>query len=250
MLKTISLPLASLALFLGCATEEAAPPVDEGRQTFPVITQTPTEFEFVYEDAGQLRARTVETAPGLVDVTFDFGTTKIVYKLDYNRGIGDFIPSGQPLDAAHTRLIEGMFAQLSEHTSMADENTRTQAETALFRQANLMTIVPVGEDLQAYTFKSENGWTAIGCGCGSQNIGGYTRTAGVGCGCTGGSGNGCKGRCGQGCGTNSTPPCWGNTSYTQDCAKHDYGLGSWWAASDDYSFGPNNCSCSAAGTCY
>jgi len=246
MLKTTSMPLM-LVIFLGCATEEAAPPLEGAKGTFTVVTQTPTEFEYVYEDVGQLRAHTIETAPGVVEVTFDFGTTKIVYKIDYNRGIGDFIPSGQPLDAAHTRLIEGSFAQLEDHTSMADENARTLAENALFRQANFMTIVPIGEELTKLSFKTENGWTHISCTCGNQNIGGYTRQAGKGCSCNG-AGNGCTGRCGQGCGGTSTPRCWGSTAYTQDCAKHDYGLGSWWAASDDYAGASNNCSC--GGACY
>ena len=103
----------------------------------------------------------------------------------------------------------------------------------------------------ADTFTAQQGWTHISCSCGTQNIGsGYYRQAGRGCGCNGGSGNGCKGRCGQGCGITSSPGCVGSTAYTQDCAKHDYGLGSFAAASDDYSFASNNCSCSGVGSCY
>jgi hypothetical protein len=113
-----------------------------------------------------------------------------------------------------------------------------------------MQIVPTGELLSPYQFVSARGWVHISCTCGSQNIGGYYRQAGRGCGCTGGSGQGCKGRCGQGCGITSTPACVGTTAYTQDCAKHDYGLGSFSAASDDYSFAGNNCSCTGVGTCY
>jgi hypothetical protein len=42
----------------------------------------------------------------------------------------------------------------------------------------------------------------------------------------------------------------GTTAYTQDCAKHDYGLGTFEAASDDYAFAGNNCNCTGAGVCY
>jgi len=108
----------------------------------------------------------------------------------------------------------------------------------------------VGELLSPYQYVSERGWVHISCTCGTQYIGsGYYRQAGRGCGCNGGN-TGCKGRCGQGCGITSTPQCVGTTAYTQDCAKHDYGLGTFEAASDDYSFASNNCSCSGVGTCY
>jgi hypothetical protein len=131
------------------------------------------------------------------------------------------------------------------------DTQRTRVEEAAMRQTSFMQIVPVGEVLTPYQYVSERGWTHISCGCGNQYIGsGYYRQAGMGCSCNGGSGNGCKGRCGQGCGITSTPACVGTTAYTQDCAKHDYGLGTFEAASDDYSFASNNCSCSGVGTCY
>jgi hypothetical protein len=143
-------------------------------------------------------------------------------------------------------LLEG----LSKVVAPTDDPQRTRVEDVAMRQTSFMQIVPVGELLTGYEFVSERGWTHLSCTCGNQYIGsGYYRQAGRGCGCTGGSGGGCKGRCGQGCGITSTPPCVGTTAYTQDCAKHDYGLGSFAAASDDYSFASNNCSCSGVGTC-
>jgi hypothetical protein len=101
-----------------------------------------------------------------------------------------------------------------------------------------------------FQFLSARGWSHIGTGCGSKNLGnGQYRTCGKGCGCRGGTGNGCKGRCGQGCGGTSSPRCRGNTAYTKDCGRHDWGIGSWGAASDDFSFASNNASCSGT-SCY
>jgi hypothetical protein len=180
-------------------------------------------------------------------VTYDFGDPVIGFHIDYNQGVGKFMPSGSALDAAQGQLVAPLFEGISN--AVAAQDARTRVEDTAVRQTSFMQIVPMGELLSPYQFVSARGWVHISCTCGNQNIGGYYRQAGRGCGCTGGSGNGCKGRCGQGCGITSTPACVGTTAYTQDCAKHDYGLGSFSAASDDYSFAGNNCSCSGVGTC-
>lgn len=237
-----------MAMALGCSNG----PVDAVDETegFALVKHDATTLEATYRSGGSsLRAIVVESAPKVVDVTYDFGNSIIAFHIDYNQGVGNFMPSGSPLDVAQARLIDPLLAGISKIVPTTDTQ-RSRVEDAAMRQTSFLQIVPVGEALTPYQYVSERGWVLLSCTCGTQNIGsGYYRQAGRGCSCNGGD-NGCKGRCGQGCGITSTPPCVGTTAYTQDCAKHDYGLGSFAAASDDYTFAPNNCSCSGVGTCY
>ncbi len=240
----------ALVAVLGCT---AADDGDTGQATegFELIQYDDTTIEAQQVSAGEtLSLLVTELEAGVVDVTFDFGDTVVGFHLDYNRGEGAFLPGIGTLDAAHSRLIDLMFAELQEMIP-EDSADRTRVEDTAYRQASLMQEIPRGEKLGEFEFKADKSWVHISCGCYRKYIGsGYYRTAGKGCGCTGGSGRGCKGRCGQGCGITSYPRCVGSTAYTRDCAKHDYGLGSWFSASDDFSFASNNCSCSGVGTCY
>ena len=246
-MRTLWLCVVTMVLAVGCSNEQASP-VQEA-EGFALLQHDETTLEATYRSGGAtVRALFVETSQNVVDVTYDFGDPVIGFHLDYNQGVGDFMPSGNALDAAQSQLVTSLLEGL---TDAVPETERTRVEEAAIRQTSFMQIVPVGELLTGHEFVSERGWVHISCTCGNQYIGsGYYRQAGRGCGCTGGSGQGCKGRCGQGCGGTSTPRCVGTTAYTQDCAKHDYGLGSFSAASDDYSFAGNNCSCSGVGTCY
>jgi hypothetical protein len=249
-MKRLLLCAVTLVLSVGCSSEpESRASAEEG---FALLQHDETTLEATYGSGGaSVRVLVVETESKVVEVTYDFGDPVIGFHIDYNQGLGRFNPSGGPLDASQARLLEPLLEGLSKVVAPTDDPGRTRVEDAAMRQTSFMQIVPVGELLTAYEYVSERGWVHISCTCGRQYIGsGYYRTAGRGCGCTGGSGNGCKGRCGQGCGITSTPACVGTTAYTQDCAKHDYGLGSFAAASDDYSFAGNNCSCSGVGTCY
>ncbi len=235
-----------LALALGCTAN------DEGTDTgddFQLVQHTNTTIEANITAGGEtLHMFVVESSPGVVDVTYDFGDPIIAFTINFNSGEGDFMPEGSPLDAAQRRAINELMKELSQVLDVNTE-TRTRVEDVTFRQGSFMQIVPTGERLVPGTFLSKRGWSHISTSCGSKYLGsGNYRTCGKGCGCTGGSGNGCKGRCGQGCGGTSFPPCVGSTTYTKDCAKHDWGLGSWWSASDDYSFASNNASCT--GGCY
>jgi hypothetical protein len=243
-MKKLFLCCLALTLSLGCSNEKAEQ-VDEA-EGFTLVRRDATSLEASYRSGGSsVRALVTESSPNIIEVTYDFGQPIIGFRLDYNQGVGRFMPAGGALDAAQARLING----LAEGLEKVMPEERTRIEDAAMRQTSFMQIVPVGEALTPYEYVAERGWTHISCTCGQQNIGGYTRQAGRGCACNGGD-NGCKGRCGQGCGITSTPKCVGTTAYTQDCAKHDYGLGSFAAASDDYSFASNNCSCSGVGTCY
>ncbi|QSQ23301.1 hypothetical protein JY651_50920 [Pyxidicoccus parkwayensis] len=240
----------AVAMSLAGCSDEPVGSQDEA-EGFTLLQHDETTLEARYGAGGaSVRMLVVETESKVVEVTYDFGAPVIGFHIDFNQGVGRFNPSGEPLDAAQSALMGPLLEGLSKAVPV-EEAQRTRVEDAAMRQTSFMQIVPVGEALSPYEFVSERGWTHISCTCGNQYIGsGYYRTAGRGCGCTGGSGNGCKGRCGQGCGITSTPACVGTTAYTQDCAKHDYGLGSFSAASDDYTFASNNCSCSGVGTCY
>lgn len=246
-MKTLWLCVVTMVLAVGCSNEQAAP-VQEA-EGFALLQHDGTTLEATYTSGGAtVRALFVETSQNVVDVTYDFGDPVVGFHLDYNQGVGDFMPNGTALDAAQAQLVTPLLEAL---TNAVPETERTRVEEAALRQTSFMQIVPVGELLSSFHYVSERGWTHISCSCGNKYIGaGYYRTAGTGCGCTGGSGNGCKGRCGQGCGGTSTPKCVGTTAYTQDCALHDYGLGTFSAASDDYSFASNNCNCTGAGACY
>ncbi len=240
--------LLTVLAVVGCSNEAAEQA--QAKEGFTLLRHDATTLEASYTAGGAtVRALAVEHAPNQVEVTYDFGDPVIAFQLDYNQGVGQFMPSGSPLDAAQSALLTPLLDELSQRVQ--PEEQRSRVENAVMRQTSFMQIVPVGELLSPYQYVSERGWVHISCSCGNKYIGsGYYRTAGMGCGCNGGSGNGCKGRCGQGCGVTSTPKCVGSTAYTQDCAKHDYGLGTFEAASDDYSFAGNNCSCSGVGTCY
>lgn len=245
-MKALSLCGIMMAVSVGCTSAPAEQA--QGAEGFALIQHDATTLEATYRSGGaSVHVLVDEIEANVVDMTYDFGDSVIAFHIDHNRGVGNFIPSGSPLDAAEAQLLAPLVEELSK--VMPDEE-RTRVEDTVARQTSFLQIVPVGEVLTPYEYVSERGWTHISCGCGTQYIGsGYYRQAGMGCGCNGGSGNGCKGRCGQGCGITSTPKCVGSTAYTQDCAKHDYGLGTFAAASDDYSFAGNNCSCGGVGTC-
>jgi hypothetical protein len=243
--------LLPLALVLAASCNSATSGVPDG--TAPGFVVAAHEEHLIdatlTAGAGSVRLLAVEVEPKVFDVTVDFGDPVMAYRIDWSRGTGDFMPTG-PLDTSHKQLLDQLVAELNEILPQ-DPADRWKIDDVVMRQTTLLQIAPVGEVLEPTTFRAQQGWVHISCSCFNQYVGaGYYRTAGRGCGCTGGSGNGCKGRCGQGCGVTSTPRCVGSTAYTQDCARHDYGLASFATASDDYSFASNNCSCSGVGTCY
>lgn len=245
--------VAALSMLLAAGCVEPNGELDDSSRVFTVTTRDARTLDATLGEGGaSLRMVVAEGDKGLVDVTFDFGDPVIQFELDFDKGVGEFIPSGTALDSSQTRLVDGMLAELTR--LLQPDGPGTRVEDVAMRQLGFMQIVPAGESLTSFKYRSDKGWISITCGCANKYIGdGYYRVAGKGCSCTGGSGNGCKGRCGSGCGTAwySDVYCVGSTAYTRDCARHDYGLASWWSASDDYSFAPNNCSCTVGvGDCY
>jgi hypothetical protein len=164
------------------------------------------------------------------DVLLTIGSKSVHVDIDYKSGFATHDANGAIFTAHDVALLETAAIALEEY--MPTRPARTRVEDAVTQQLSFMAIAPTFIPLDKFDIAQDRSIVCIRCACQNQYIGsGYYRQAGQGWGCTGGSGNGCKGHCGASCSSNLS----GN--YTQDCAKHDYGLGSWAAASDDYSFG-------------
>jgi hypothetical protein len=233
MRKVIALSLVSI---LGACAHQATPSaVPDGLE---VIQHDQHTLEVIYNSAGQsLHLTSSESATQLVDISFDFGTNVVAFRLDYAAGEGDYIPNGQAFDASQVALI-GQLLKAIPSLLPSDASQYSSVETAALRETNFLAEAPVGEVVAAFHFVAERGWNYIGCGCSSQWDGhDGNHIGGVGCGCTGGSGNGCKGRCGAGCQQDGASI----NAYTRDCLCHDYGHCSWTTASDDFAFAPSNC---------
>jgi hypothetical protein len=239
MVKGWSIAIAVVAVFVGVSCTSEEPVAQEERDGVSIKQHDTNVFDATVTSGGaSLHVLINQVEPDVLDVTYDFGDPVIGFRLDYTKGAGEFDPNGTPLDAAQMRLVDMLLAELATMPEMTAAKPNRVDEVA-FRMTNLMQIVPTGETLSSHTFVAQQGWIHISCSCFNQYLGGSDyRICGRGTGCTGGSGNGCKGRCGTGC-----SPCAGTTAYTRDCGRHDWGIGSFAAASDDFSFASNNCSC-------
>ena len=203
-----------------------------------------------------------ETAPGIVEVTFDRGRGEFGTSLDWNTRSADFAwPEGMVITDDDrfvlTALAAALEAEVGKDVHVADN---------LFRQASLWGSHPAGEvRLTPITGSAERGWTTL-CSAGAcsssavyrtfYHSGGATERSAP-CGSHAGTTKGhsrrfgrtdpvnpCLSRCGGGC--NGV----GTSAWTQDCGNHD--ICEYWhtsdcggelsAASDDFSFAPN-CSC-------
>jgi hypothetical protein len=240
MNKLIALSLVST--LAACSQQSSSSTVSEG---LVVNRHDATNLDATYTAAGQsLHLTSVEVAAKVVDITYDFGSSVVAYRIDYGAGEGDFISNDQPFDAAQILLV-GQLMKALPSVLPTDASLFTSVENAAVRQTSFLAEAPVGEMVADFHFVADRGWTYISCGCGTKSDGhGANKTGGTGCGCTGGSGNGCKGRCGGGCTQDGASI----NAYTQDCLCHDYNLCSWTTASDDFAFAPSNCG--ATGGCY
>lgn len=241
MVKGCLISLLAVVGIAACTQDEQVAPESDG---FVIQQHDAHVFDATVTSAGtSLRVTVNEVQKDIVDVTFDFGDPVIGFHLDYSRGLGEFQPNGSPLDAAQSRLVAQLYEQLTKMPEML-ANGQTRVDEVTFRMANYMQIVPTGESLVNHNIVAQQGWSHISCTCNWQWIGASRICGRHNTGidpngsCSGGSGNGCKGRCGTSCG-----PCVGTTAYTYDCARHDWGIGSFSAASDDFTFASNNCSC-------
>jgi len=213
--------MLTLAL-LGCG--------DATQSALTVATRTPTAIEGTFVDgATTLRFAAAEVSPNVIDLQFDVGDLSFTSSVDFTLGSGEIGSSQQRLFTAQDgdRMV-ALYHALADVIPAQD--SRSRAEDALMREISLIAVAPRDELIPHLTFFAQRSWTYISCTCSVQYIGsGYYRWAGRYC------NGGCPGMCGVGCDLN------GHGAYTQDCAKHDYSLGSWFSASDDYLFAPWNC---------
>jgi hypothetical protein len=237
MLKTAAVAVMCGSMLLGCGGNNG-PATTAPTDGFAVSQHDSSAIEATLTSGGaSVHFSARQTAPSIIDVTYDFGLPVVAFHVDFAQGTGEFMPAGGTLDAAQSRLMDGLLAHFNDMLP-AQEAARSLVENTAIRNTMLMQAVPVGEGLRSFGFVAERGWTYIGCNCGSHYDGhGANHIGGMGCGCTGGSGNGCKGRCGGGCQQDGASI----NAYTQDCLCHDYNQCSWTTASDDFLFAASNC---------
>jgi hypothetical protein len=227
--------LALLSPLTACQPQDLeisnSEPVDRG---LVLSLLTGTEIAGSYaDDHTTIRFRATELELEVVEIDLEVGGQNLYAHIDLGHGEGFYDLTGVVLDEATRGAMEALHLALD--AALTGEHM-TRVEDQLLRSSAFLGVAPVGEKLGAREFYADKSWVYLSCGCYRKYIGnGYYRTAGKGSWCTGGWGNGCKGRCGIGCGWS------GRGAYTRDCAKHDYGLGSWWSASDDFSFAGSNC---------
>src|SRR5262249_41460438 len=100
MKKIVALSLVSV---LGACAQP--PTQSQGAEGLVVKQHDQTNLDATYTSAGQtLRVTSVEVGSKVVDITYDFGSNVVAFRLDYAAGAGDFMTSGQPFDAAEVRL--------------------------------------------------------------------------------------------------------------------------------------------------
>jgi len=219
----------------GCQQGEIEPTVEAPTEQGLVLTSlTGTEIQGTYaEQTLVIYFRATEIEPRVVEVELMLDDKDLYAQIDLERGTGFYDLATVELEEPERAAIEAMHLALDDALTSDDMTT---VEDQLVRTSGFLGVAPIHTKLGTREFQNTKSWVYISCGCYRKYIGdGYYRTAGKGSWCTGGYGNGCKGRCGSSCGST------GHGAYTRDCAKHDYGLGSWWSASDDYAFAGWNC---------
>ena len=221
----------SLVLVAGCSTgnDEAV----SGDGTFAITTQSPTLVEGSYTDSqATVSFRAKELAPRTVEVTLRIDDTELMTHIDHASGEVVLEGSNAQLTALQIAAMAPLSAALE--AKLPQEDARTLVEDALLRNVTFIGVAPVGTALGQIKAVSENGWSYLPC---------YRRMSYIAPNAWRWTGNGgaCEGRCGIGCGPDNRAGGWGSGKYTYDCARHDYGLGSWTAAFDDYTFANYNC---------
>src|ERR1044071_6863696 len=98
-MKKLLLCLMTMVLAVGCSNGPAQQA--EEAEGFTLLQRDATTLEATYQSGGtSVRMLAVETTANVVEVTYDFGDPVIGFRIDYNEGVGKFMPSGSPLDAA------------------------------------------------------------------------------------------------------------------------------------------------------
>jgi hypothetical protein len=231
--RVVALGIAALiAGAQGCTQESETTDVDRAEGLHLTLTGTEVAGSFVAAEH-TIDFAIDEIEPNLIGLELRIDSETIGLTVDLALGEASYDIPSMVFDDSVIVALEGLAYALIDALEGPD---KTPTEDQLLRATAFLARAPSGVKLSSFDFVAEKGWTHISCSCSYKYIGsGYYRTAGKGSWCTGGSGNGCKGRCGVGCGSG------GRGAYTRDCAKHDYGLTSWWRASDDFTFAGWNC---------
>jgi len=137
-MTTLFLCGITVMLAIGCSSE---PPEQTGEaEGFALLQHDESTLEATYgSGAASVRPLVDETEANVVDVTYDFGDSVVAFHIDHNRGVGDFMPGGSPLDAAQAQLIAPLLEGISK--VMPPDAERTRVEDAAMRQTSFMQIV-------------------------------------------------------------------------------------------------------------
>jgi hypothetical protein len=228
--------LATMAVLLGgCGGQLGA-----GEEGLTLTQHTMTELagRFVRGDV-TVELSAVE-ASQVVTQTYRMGDLVVRLVSDHAQGIGRLDAGGGALTEAQKTALLALNRALQEQLPAE----RVLVEEAVDRGSGYLATAQANEIIPSFDFKNFHSITYIShCWCSWQYIGCtagkgcYWHTVGTGFNCVGElAGNGCKGRCGAGCPSNGH-----SGAYTYDCARHDYNLESWTAASDDFLFASWNC---------
>lgn len=223
--------LASLVLVAACTIGENADPAEEG--TFSITRESPTMLEGSYVDPNAtVSFRAMEVAPRTVEVVVRIDDVEVTTRVDH--ATGEVVLQGR--DAQLTAQQIAAMAPLSRMlgTQLPGEDERSIAQDALVRNVLFIGVAPEATPVGEIKAVSANGWTYLPCARRQSYIAPNAwRVTG--------RGGACEGRCGIACGPDNRSGPYGTGRYTYDCARHDYGLGSWTAAFDDYTFALPNC---------
>ena len=224
---------------IGCGSPNVA--ATTGGLTIDHRTTSNFDGTFAQGDARLQFTATADDVNRHVTVTLEVAPVAVSYDVDYALGVGSFDSNGAVLTAANRATLEAFSQELGKTFAAGGlaVDTLPLIEDAVMNLSGHFAAAPLGEALPPFTFKNERSWTFLSCSCvnswlANSNFSGYKRTGYC-------SSSSCPGRCGVGCGWDNTYSGWGSGKYTSDCALHDYGLGSWTAASDDYTFASYNC---------
>jgi hypothetical protein len=169
-----------------------------------------------------------EIAPGVITTTITLDTLSYTKTKDVNTNT---IAFENPLTAASTEQTAALHS-LEDALSLlvdADDSAPTDVALSLHAMASMLSDWPAGEvrppSVEVTMNRdivniSPNNYcrTLYGDSCSPYKM-------------TGKNSDNCKGRCGGGCNTARSG---GYNRWTMDCAEHDYGINSWWDATDDW----------------
>ncbi len=232
--------LASVILVAGCATDPTAAPAEPSALALSEHTPTDLSGSFTHADL-TIRFTAHEDLPQRVTQTYEIGDLVVVATSDHAEGLGRIESNGVLLSATGKEALTALNHALGQ---ALPAGSRGLVDDVVDRTSGYLATAAANEIIPTFDFKNNHSityidhcwcsWQYIGCTAGA---GCYWHTVGTGFGCVGElAGNGCKGRCGTGC-----PSDGHSGAYTWDCARHDYNLESWTAASDDFLFAWYNC---------